>query len=146
MDYCEDVGNVLKNADERIWVAMYLMRYFTPGECPETLVEELIEARRRGVEVVVILNEDNYNVPAISVLRENNVAVYIYRGFMHAKLVITEDCSVVGSTNWTRNGVSRNAEASVIVCNTSVMDRVFREFLQKSYEYGEQPQEELNTA
>lgn len=124
-DYCKDVGALL-DSGQHIRVAIYLMRYDERNQCPETLVRKLVEAKRRGAEVEVFLNDDNYNIPAIKYLRENNIPVYVPRGFLHAKVVEVDNCFVVGSHNWTWNGTHKNIEASVIVCNSSIIDTFFR--------------------
>jgi phosphatidylserine/phosphatidylglycerophosphate/cardiolipin synthase-like enzyme len=125
-DYCKDVGALIDSAHNHVEVAMYLMRYDEKNQCPEVLVRKPVEAKRRGADVVVYLQEDNYNKRAIEYLRENNIPVFIPRGFLHAKVVVADDCFVVGSHNWTWNAMHKNIEASVIVCNTPVIEAFFR--------------------
>ncbi len=129
-DYCRDVKSVIDGAKEYIDVALYLMRYKDPGECPEVLVESLAEAKLRGVRVTVFLYDDNYNKGAIEFLKRFEVNVIVVKdAFLHAKTLRTEGCFVVGSHNWTRNAMKKNVEASVIVCGSDVM----RPFWEKVY-------------
>ncbi|NPA86445.1 MAG: phospholipase, partial [Candidatus Diapherotrites archaeon] len=120
-DYCRDVGNLIDSAKDEIDVAVYLIRY-RDTNCPEILLEKLVEARERGVDVRVFTEEDDYNERAVEFLREHNVPVFIVEPFLHAKALKVDDCVVVGSHNWTWNAMHRNVEVSLIVCNTSVLD------------------------
>ncbi len=119
-DYCSQVRELIDSAKNEITVAVYLIRYKTPGQCPEELVEALVEARERNVSVTVITEDDEYNERAISFLRENNVQVLIPERFIHSKVVITDRCAVMGSHNWTYNAMHKNIETSVIVCGNVV--------------------------
>ncbi len=119
-DYCRDVGGLLDRARERITVYLYLMRYSEEEGCPEVLVRKLAEAKRRGVEVTVFLEDVNYNSRAVEYLTENNVPVLFLNRFLHAKFILVDNCYVVGSHNWTWSAMHRNVEASVIVCDGPV--------------------------
>lgn len=126
-DYCEEVGKLIDNAQREIKVAVYLIRYKRSGDCPEILLEKLVAAKRGGVDVIVFTEDDKYNKGAIRFLRENNIPVFFTDRFLHGKVLKTERCFVVGSHNWTWNAMHKNLEASVIVCNSSVIERFFEE-------------------
>ncbi len=125
-DYCRGVGHLIDGAQREIEVALFLMRYDDRNDCPQVLTRKLVEAKKRGVDVVVFLDDDSYNEGAITFLRENNVPVVVISSrLLHAKVVKADDCFVVGSHNWTWNAMHRNIEASIIVCNSSVIDAFF---------------------
>ena len=125
-DYCRTAENLIEGAHRQIRVALFLMRFSEKNQCPENLVRDLVEAKRRGVNVVVFLEEDNYNLAAERYLKENNVPVYHTKRFLHAKVLQVDDCFIVGSHNWTWNAMHKNIEASVLVCRSNVIDAFFR--------------------
>ena len=126
-DYCGTAHWLLKNAKKEVKVALYLMRYSERNQCPENLVRDLVEAKKRGVNVVVYLEDTNYNNNAEGFLREHNIPIIHPTKFLHAKILKVDDCFIVGSHNWTWNAMHKNLEASVLVCNSDVIDAFFRE-------------------
>jgi len=81
------------------------------------LVDELISAKKRGVEVKVILEDSKLkeNHLAYEKLRENNVAVYFdtVDHLLHTKEVIIDDRYVfAGSANWSRAAMEDNYETT----------------------------------
>ena len=130
-DYCKDVGSLINSARHEIVAAVYLIRYDDRRGCPEDLVRDLVLAKERGVRVIVYTDDTNYNKRAIEFLREHNIPVYFTRSFLHAKVLKADDCFVVGSHNWTWSAMHKNLEASVIVCNSSVIDAFIDELKSK---------------
>jgi hypothetical protein len=81
------------------------------------LVNCLIAAKNRGVEVKVILEDSklNENRLAYQKLKENNVSVYFDtpQNLLHLKAVVIDDRYVfVGSANWSRAAIEDNYEAT----------------------------------
>ena len=122
----EDISNrayypaVLKSiheAQESITVAMYAVFFHDYGEShTRELINALINARNRGVEVRVYLNYDNR--AARQMLHENNIAVFLIdkQIKLHAKLVVIDSHIVItGSSNWTDNALDKNIESNCLI-------------------------------
>jgi cardiolipin synthase len=90
--------------------------YFTD----DTLLRELVLARRRGVDVrVVIPLETNRGVItrnitlAANTMLKHGIRVYIYPGFTHAKAAIFDGWASVGSANLDRLSLKINREINI---------------------------------
>lgn len=135
-DYFPRVKQLLEKAESSIYVVMYEMRYYHeyPLSLSNQLIQELIKAVKRGVNVVVILDVSSYNEKntkgnqeAGKILKKNGVIVK-YDSLditTHAKLLVidTRYC-VVGSHNWTYFGLTRNNEVSVMVDSPSLAKEI----------------------
>jgi cardiolipin synthase len=113
---------------------MYLISCPTnqPDSQSVQLVQALISAAKRGITVKVILDQNidfteetndnaiyqNKNQEAFELLRKNNVPVFYDEAdvFTHAKaLVIDNETVILGSTNWSKEALSRNNEANALI-------------------------------
>ncbi|HEY5740289.1 MAG TPA: phosphatidylserine/phosphatidylglycerophosphate/cardiolipin synthase family protein [Gammaproteobacteria bacterium] len=90
--------------------------YFTD----DSLLRELVMARRRGVDVRVIvpLETDHgpitrSNVLAVNLMLEHGIRVYIYPGFSHVKASIFDGWACVGSANFDRLSLRVNRELNI---------------------------------
>lgn len=131
-DYFPRVKQLLERAESSIYVVMYEMRYYHeyPLSPSNQLIQELIKAVKRGVNVMVILdisshNEKNTkrNREAGKILRKNGVMVrYDSLDIItHTKLLLIDNkYCIVGSHNWTYFGLSKNNEVSVMVESPSL--------------------------
>ena len=84
------------------------------------LVEELVLARRRGVEVKVVMEDSrlNQNRLAYRKLKDNEIDVSFDTAerLMHIKgLSIDDRYLVIGSTNWSTAAMTRNYELSALL-------------------------------
>jgi len=102
------------------------------------LIRELIAAKRRGVEVKVILERREEkeratlrNMKTGSLLAKAGVEV-VYDPLditTHTKLLIIDDrISIVGSTNWTYNALEKNHEVSVLIRSPEVANNLQKYF------------------
>lgn len=108
--------------------AAYYGRY--PNSPTNLLIRELIAARRRGVEVKVILEKrkepdrtQKNNMKTGRMLSEAGVKVAYdpVAVTTHTKLLIIDgEISIVGSTNWTHSALEKNHEVSVIIRSPEV--------------------------
>ena len=113
---------------------MYLVSILPdqPDAQPSQLVNALIKAKERGVDVKVILDQNinfesessedavttNKNQKAYELLRKNNVPVFFDTSdiYTHAKaIVIDNETVILGSTNWSKAALTRNNEANVLI-------------------------------
>jgi len=132
-EYYQSVKDDMENASETILVAMYSMIY-DPGDLDDwanDLIRELVNAKDRGVNVTVIIENRTYfgymndNLEAYQYLSENNVTVQLDNedDTDHMKLVIIDDNIVyVGSHNWSESGLYYNHETSVKIVSEDIAE------------------------
>jgi cardiolipin synthase len=125
--YFEVAKKLIQKAKHSIQVMMFEMGYYDsyPNTPSNLLVKELIDATKRGVKVEVILEvkegEDRTtkrNRHTGKVLSEGGVEVIYDPLFKttHAKfMVVDQQLTLLGSTNWTYYALTSNNEASVLV-------------------------------
>ncbi len=130
--YFQAAQKMIREAKQSIFVMMFEMGYYDnhPTTPSNFLIKGLIEAKKRGVKVEVILEvregEDRTtkrNRRTGSVLSEGGVEV-VYDPLSkttHSKLVIVDGQStLVGSTNWTYNALTDNNEVNVLIRSKEV--------------------------
>jgi len=107
------VVNSINTAQQRVWVMQY---YLTSAPC----VHALARARQRGVDVRVILDRGMQKSPAYhfvtKTLRGAGVPLW-WLGpapLFHHKAAICDNRVLTGSANWTRPGLTSNAEGLVV--------------------------------
>ncbi len=113
---------------------MYIMTPYLILE--DTLVQSLIEAKRRGVDVRIItpnipdkkhvkwLTEYNYGV-----LLAYGIRIYEYTpGFIHSKVVMSEHCAVVGTINLDYRSFYLHYENGVWVYDEDFLKEIRRDF------------------
>ncbi len=102
----------------------------------DTILLELAKARRRGVDVRVILPSDGNHVPlnysnqvAINVMLRHGIRVFLYPGMSHVKAAIVDGWAIVGSANFDKLSLQINEELNIATSNPEVvadlMERVF---------------------
>jgi cardiolipin synthase len=125
--------------------------YFTD----DVMLYELIRARKRGVDVRVIvpLETDRglitrNNMLAANALLRNGVRVFIYQGMSHVKAAIYDDWVCLGSANWDRWSFHLNKELNIATSEPSVVQalkkRVFEADFAASVELTEPIPESLS--
>ena len=97
---------------------------------------ELAKARRRGVDVRVILPDDGNHAPlnysnevAINRMLRNGIRVFLYPGMTHVKAAIIDGWASVGSANFDKLSLQINEELNIASSEPAVvedlMERVF---------------------
>jgi cardiolipin synthase len=97
---------------------------------------ELAKARRRGVDVRVILPEDGNhdthdasNAVAINKMLRNGIRVYRYPGMSHIKAAVIDGWASVGSANFDKLSLQVNKEVNLATSEPSavkqLIERVF---------------------
>jgi phosphatidylserine/phosphatidylglycerophosphate/cardiolipin synthase-like enzyme len=130
--YFQVAKKMIQVAKHSIRVMMFEMGYYdqhsnTPSNL---LIKELIDAKKRGVKVEVVLEvkegEDRTtkrNRHTGKILSEGGVDV-IYDALFkttHTKLMVVDGhLTLLGSTNWTYNALTNNNEASVLIRSKEV--------------------------
>jgi len=154
-DYFPAVEEVFGQAKGSIWVMMYSARYYTqppqyarhythgegqPYSNTNLLLEDLVGAVQRGVKVMVILDSSDWNKENTrknrlfaQLLKKGGVRVFFDdpQVTTHDKLILVDDdLTIVGSTNWTYYALEENNETSVLIKSGEVNRRYREYFLQ----------------
>ncbi|MFC1576427.1 phospholipase D-like domain-containing protein [Candidatus Omnitrophota bacterium] len=127
-DYFTTLQKHLREAKDSIVVAVYIIQVPEEGASANpasVLLEELIDAKSRGVSVKVILDNTKFNVNYNAFKRLEAAGVDVFldspKKLMHGKAVVIDgEISIVGSTNWTRSSINRNDEFSLITGSREV--------------------------
>ena len=107
-DCASVVAGAIDAARERVWLMGY-------GFSERSILNALASARRRGVDVRLILDRsnDNGSYSGAVYMAKIGVPVLIDRSvaIAHNKLILIDrDAVVMGSLNWTKAGNTKNAE------------------------------------
>lgn len=149
-DYYPIVHEAIRESRKRVWVAqMEAFYYMTrPDYAPHTpegqtvislanmLLKDLVAAHERGVDVRVVLDVQKdgqeRNLDFANRLLAHGIKVYYDNPEVttHAKmLLIDDDISIIGSTNWSLNAIEQGNEASVLIKSEEVA-KVYAAYLQ----------------
>jgi phosphatidylserine/phosphatidylglycerophosphate/cardiolipin synthase-like enzyme len=132
--YFHALSERIRDARKQIVMAFFLFKTSGhPGSYPEILLRELGEAARRGIRVIVVLeqdartdstiNRDNRN--ASERLKKAGVEVYFDspKKTMHTKLAVIDGrYTFIGSHNLTQSALRHNNELSVLVDSPAVAE------------------------
>lgn len=127
-EYFENVLREINNAEESVEIIMYSMKAYTSNNSVQQLEDALIAAVARGVDVKVLLDQNEWGGEITSVTKNNwkardyleaggvEVKVESLKQTTHVKLVVVDGkVVVIGSTNWTFSAFERNNEANVLI-------------------------------
>ncbi|MFQ5965284.1 MAG: phospholipase D-like domain-containing protein [Candidatus Scalinduaceae bacterium] len=148
-EYYPEVHKALTNAKKSILCVMFMAKIdprHTEGD-EYQLVLDLIAAHRRGVNVLVIFDQnvkfwengrksntiERKSEYAYELLSRSGVPVFYdnEKRVTHNKvLVIDKYITIIGSTNWTYSALRKNHEASVMIKSKSIA-RAFEKKLEK---------------
>ena len=133
----------IQQAEKRIWVMLYVLRREQSGTGPVTqLIEALVEAQQRGVDVRIVLDQskrwksdeiEGKNSDSVDWLNDLGLPVLLddLSRRTHAKSVIIDDqWVIIGSHNWTMSALAYNVELSVLINDTAMVELVETEFQQ----------------
>lgn len=153
--YLPAVKSALENAKYSIDIVMYFIN-FDPSvkkSLVNELVEELINAHKRGVKVRVILDQNidfalwneggewqkqDKNVALFTYLKKQGIEVYYDNLFVttHSKaIVIDKEIVIVGSANWTESSLRKNWEASCLIKSKDLAKQFLDDFSKISIDY-----------
>ena len=125
---------LIASAEKSISVMLFYISFNPQNEKSPVnkLVNLLIEAKNRGVEVSVILDKDKeedaynssiINMPTYEILKKNGIKVYFdaEEKVTHSKIVVFDKSIVVlGSHNWTAASFSYYDETSIKINSAEV--------------------------
>lgn len=132
-DYPKLVIPLIDGARNNIDIAVYDWRWYAndPGHSVQQFNIAVVNARKRGVQVRILLNSDIL----LPLLEELGMRVRILSDHrtLHVKLLMVDrKYLVIGSHNITRNAFTSNLEASVLLDIPPEVTR-FAEFFENLY-------------
>jgi len=142
--YFPAVKEALSRAKKSISVVMFTIgsSVYKQNSRPNQLIDVLIEAKKRGVDVEVILDQNVDFVQrrhasewetkikstrAYKRLKETGIKVYYDEParYTHAKVVIIDKKIVIlGSTNWTESSFDNNIETNVLINSEKLAEEI----------------------
>jgi len=130
--YFQVAKKMIQEAKHSIQVMMFEMGYYEkyPNTPSNLLIKELIDAKKRGVKVEVILEvkegtdrTTERNRHTGKILSDGGVEVIYDPLFKttHTKLMVVDGhLTLLGSTNWTHYALTNNNEVSVLIRSKGV--------------------------
>jgi len=136
-DYYPAFHSLSVNASERIYVVIYLAKFHKTRETQVNMIlDDLIFAKNRGLDVRVILNLsswdstlNSYNKEFIdSLLKYDIIASFDNPEVTtHAKCVVFDgEITILGSTNWTTSALEYNNEVNIELHNKEICSEIER--------------------
>ncbi len=118
---------LIKEAKKYIYIPAFLIT-------DKGLADELISAKKRGVDVKIILDALNARskYSQIKYLRSNGIEVKAenYAGKLHCKTILIDDeITIIGSMNFSKSGQDINDENVLIIRNKDITSE-YREFFE----------------
>ena len=114
----------------------------------DAILYELVQARRRGVDVRIIIPlEGNHgfmnksNVLAANAMIANGIRVFIYQGMTHVKAAVYDGWACMGSANFDKMSFRINEEMNIATSHqeavNELLEQVFSPDFEKSIELTE---------
>jgi len=123
-----NVGRICKelsSARRRVWLAMYTLT-------DDGLANEVLRAHARGLDVRLIADDDQSDIPGSDVVRLKEAGVPVVYDHshvrMHHKFAVVDDVLLSGSFNWTNMASKGNFENLVIMYDRHTVESFKREF------------------
>ncbi|NGP51969.1 phosphatidylserine/phosphatidylglycerophosphate/cardiolipin synthase family protein [Thioalkalivibrio sp. XN8] len=117
----------MRAAQSRIYIQQ-------PYVADSQVLAELIRARRRGVDVRMILPAEgdskimnSANLVAAHMLISNGVRVFVYPGMTHAKAALYDDWAIIGSANFDKLSLRINQETNLATSDPRFVEALERE-------------------
>lgn len=111
--------------------------YFTS----DLLVDELIEARKRGVDVRMIFPEDNdsklldgSNRSVARTLLNAGARIYLYPKFTHVKAIVVDDWACLGSANFDGLSMRINDEVNIAFSDKKKVDELVKNLFEIDFQ------------
>lgn len=129
--YLELVLPTIKGAKSRIYLVMYHIVY-DQGSPSYDLINAIIERKKQGVPVKIILEYSNFddqinknNKEAGCIFAKNGVDVLFdpKDTTTHAKLLVVDNKVVLYSGNWSKSGLKLNHETGAMIESQDIADK-----------------------
>lgn len=134
-DYYPVFHHLIKNSEESVLAVIYLAKFHHQKESQVNyILEDLCDARSRGVNVKVLLDKSNwdstlneYNKEFIDSLEKYDVVSSFESPDVttHAKCIVFDNrTALLGSTNWTTSALEYNNEVNIKVSNDELCNEL----------------------
>ena len=134
----------IRRARKRIYIEN---PYFTE----KTLVEELVLAKGRGVDVKVIfpaVNDmvvyDKINLKIANYFIENGIEVYLYPKMTHVKAAVYDNWACLGSANFNKLSMFNNREINIAFSDEKTVNELIETLFLKDFEVSDKYEEEVD--
>ena len=134
----------IRRAKRRIYIEN---PYFTE----KTLVEELVAAKERGVDVKVIfpaVNDmvlyDKINLKIANYFIEKGVEVYLYPKMTHVKAAVYDNWACLGSANFNKLSMFKNREINIAFYDEKKVDELIENLFVVDFEVSDKYEEEVD--
>jgi cardiolipin synthase len=123
----------IRNAKKYIYVEN---AYFTD----DAMLYELVKARRRGVDVRVIMplvtdrgSITRNNILAANVMLQHGIRVYVFPGMSHVKAAVFDGWACLGSANWDKWSFALNKELNLATSHPQAVDGLLEELFEPDF-------------
>jgi cardiolipin synthase len=123
----------IRNAKRYIYVEN---AYFTD----DAMLYELVRARRRGVDVRVIMPLvtdrgpiTRNNALAANVMLEHGIRVYVYPGMSHVKAAVFDGWACLGSANWDKWSLGINKELNLATSDPRAVEPLIEQVFEVDF-------------
>ena len=126
----KEIINEINHENSRIWIEAY---YLTS----RPIIASIIEARKRGVDVKVILDKSQLkrgNIGRVQWIKREGIPVWIDNkvSIAHNKIIILGNNKVItGSYNFTASAQKHNAENMLIIKSPEITRQYYENFQQR---------------
>ncbi|HRZ40579.1 MAG TPA: phospholipase D-like domain-containing protein, partial [Candidatus Omnitrophota bacterium] len=124
----------IRRAGKYIWINN---AYFSDN----TLINELIRARERGVDVRVVLPSsvnhgimNKNNAVTANLMFKNGIRVYFYPGMSHIKAAVYDGWLCAGSANFDKLSLRDNLELNLATSDPETVSRFEQELFHRDFE------------
>lgn len=125
--YFEEAYRLIANAKSSIYLVMYTVEFdpMDEGNPANVLVDMLVYAHLRGVDVKVLFDEETASKYPETIVRLKSYGVRVrldgnYSIATHSRLLVVDRFYVLaGSHDWTEDSLNRNYEYSIMVCSST---------------------------
>ena len=134
----------IRRAKKRIYIEN---PYFTE----KALVEELVLAKERGVDVKVIfpaVNDmvvyDKINLKIANYFIEKGIEVYLYPKMTHVKAAVYDNWACLGSANFNKLSMFNNREINIAFSDEKKVNELIENLFLKDFEVSDKYEEEVD--
>lgn len=134
----------IRRAKQRIYIENpYFSEY--------SLIEELVNAKKRGVDVRIIFPEindlvisDKLNLKIANYLIENNIDVYLYPKMTHAKAAVYDNWACLGSANFNKLSMFKNREINIAFYDEKLVNELLNKLFIPDFENSKKYEKQRN--
>ena len=118
--YFPEVHQILQNSKKSIHMSMFELKYYKnfPASKSNVIVQDLIAAHQRGVDIQIIVDDFSTENNALELLKAEGIDIKLdpENVTTHTKLIIVDgEIIILGSTNLSFYGLEQNNEVDVVI-------------------------------